>query len=334
MMVTWGGMCGSVSGMNEQGLTVTINAAKSVIPTSVADPVSLIAREVLQYAGNIKEAYAIASKRSCFVSESFLIGSAHDNRAVVIEKSPYAIALYEGEKNQVLCTNHFQSEAFVNDSINVRHMRRSASYPRYLRLKELLAQYGSISVMDAARILRDQRGTANADIGMGNEKVLNQLIAHHSIIFKPEQRLVWVSSSPFQLGEYVAYDLRAILANPKMMQVQKQIYKKALTLPADTFLQGTAWQHYQEFRQTTALIVANKGNEDEAITEDVLNKYLALNALFFYGYEVCGDYCYRTGAYQKALDYYKLALGKDIPTLDERERIESKVTECQKKTDE
>ncbi|HMJ46594.1 MAG TPA: C45 family peptidase, partial [Ferruginibacter sp.] len=75
MSVTWGGFIGTVSGMNEKGLSVTINAAKTDIPYGSATPVSLVAREILQYAKNINEAIAIAKKRKMFVSESFLVAS-------------------------------------------------------------------------------------------------------------------------------------------------------------------------------------------------------------------------------------------------------------------
>ena len=234
MSVTWGGFIGVVSGMNEKGLTVTINAAKSSIPSGSATPVSLVAREILQYAANIDEAIAIAHKRTMFVSESFLVASAADNKAVIIEKTPDTLDVYDPKSDNIPCANHFQSKALVGSEPNIEQMKESASAYRYKRLQELLQEKEKNTVQNTVSILRDRKGLHDANIGMGNEKALNQLIAHHSIIFEPEKLLVWVSTSPWQLGEFVAYDLNKIFAM-NGLQENHEIYDSTLTIAPDTF---------------------------------------------------------------------------------------------------
>ena len=44
-----------------------------------------------------------------FVSESFLVASAADNKAVIIEKTPDDLDVYDPQKDFIVCTNHFQS---------------------------------------------------------------------------------------------------------------------------------------------------------------------------------------------------------------------------------
>src|SRR5450432_1682468 len=188
MYVSWGGFIGVVSGMNEKGLTVTINAAKSDIPSGSATPVSLVAREILQYAENIQEAMSIAKKRKMFVSESFLIGSAEDNKAVIVEKTPDSIGLYDPGKNEIICANHFQSRELSGLTSNQTQIRQSASDYRYHRLEELLTAVPKNSIAQTVKILRDRDGLENTDIGLGNEKSVNQFIAHHSIIFEPQKK--------------------------------------------------------------------------------------------------------------------------------------------------
>ena len=131
MFVTWGGFTGAVSGMNETGLTVTINAAKSDYPTGAATPISLLAKEILQYASTIDEAYKIAESRKTFVSESILVASAKDKKTAIIEKSPTKIGLHLTDKDYIICANNFQSEEFVNDPMNIENIRTSSSQYRY-----------------------------------------------------------------------------------------------------------------------------------------------------------------------------------------------------------
>lgn len=322
MFVTWGGFTGVVSGMNDKGLTVTINAARSEIPTNAATPVSLLAREILQYAGNIREALEIAGRRKMFVSESFLIGSAADHKAVVIEKTPDKLAVYDPKQDHILCTNHYQSAAFEQQDLNKQQKERSASVYREARLKELMEQQYPLTPKKVAAILRDRKGLQGADIGDGNEKAVNQLIAHHSIIFKPDSLQVWVSTSPWQLGTYVCYDLRKIFALKGLHQ-DVAVADNDKNIQPDPFLATAEFGRFMQYHNGKVAL-QKKQPVDTAVVANAV-------PAFYDGYRIAGDYSWSKGWYAAAIGYYQQALKHEIATVDEREHMEHKIEEGRKK---
>lgn len=322
MFVTWGGFTGVVSGMNDAGLTVTINAAKSKIPFGAATPVSLVAREILQYAGNLKEAVAIARSKNMFVSESFLIGSAADHKAVVIEKTPDELEIYDPAGDNILCTNHYQSTHFANQVLNKEQKDKSASIYRYQRLQELMQRSYPLTPEKVAAILRDRKGLRDADIGNGNEKAVNQLIAHHSIIFSPDSLRVWVSTSPWQLGAYVCYDLKKIFSLHGL-QRDTAVALNARNIAADSFLKSMAYQAFLNFR-SNKLSLSRKGAVDTGLT-------VRSNPHYYDAYRVAGDYCRERGWWQAAINYYTAALQHEVATITEQEAIRKKIASCERK---
>ena len=322
MTVTWGGFIGAVSGMNEAGLSVTINAAKSDYPLASATPVSLVTREILQYAKNIAEAIAIAKKRNMFVSESFLVASAADNKAVIIEKTPTALDVYDPHKNFIVCTNHFQSNGLARSKKNLEQLSESASPYRYERLTELLNANGKNTVQKTIDILRDRKGLHNADIGDGNEKAINQLIAHHSVVFEPQKQIVWVSTAPWQLGQYVAYDLKKIFAMHGLKK-DEEIADSNLTIAPDSFLLTNEYKNFESFRKFKQRIA--DGNKIDA------DSLVATNPQFYHAYILAGDYLYKQNDFKKALHFYKVALTKVIATKKEEDHIKDQVKKINKK---
>jgi hypothetical protein len=256
MMITWPDLIGVVSGMNEKGLTVTINASKSAIPSQAATPVTILAREILQYASDIREAWSISEKRKLFVSESIMIGSAIDHKTAIIEKSPEQSGLVMSGSDRIICSNHFQGRPFADDERNLRNIRESDSFDRYKRVEELIDRQRTFGVGDVVNLLRDQRALGDRDAGMGNQLAINQLIAHHAVVFKPDSLLVWVSTAPWQLGKFVAYDLKRIFKlESKDIRSDREIYSGALTIPPDTFLNTPAYHNFRQFQAGTGIKV-------------------------------------------------------------------------------
>lgn len=319
--VTWGGFIGVVSGMNEQGLTVTINAAPSEIPYGAATPVSLVAREILQYAKNIKEAIAIARSREMFVSESFMIGSAKDQKAILIEKTPSQMDIVEPKDELITSTNHYQGATLGHTQLNLKAMETSASVYRQNRLLELIRQKAPLNTQKAADILRDKNGLGNKDIGLGNEKAINQLIAHHSIIMMPDSLRMWVSASPFQLGAYVCYDLKKVFqehSKPKNGTVSEASF----LIEPDSFLRTPEFTKFEYFRTVKNSLLYDY---DHQYIFDI-DRFLASNSNYYDTYSILGDQYAQQGNKDLAKEMYNEALKKEIATQQERSVIQKKIS--------
>lgn len=325
--VTWPGMTGVISGMNEKGLTVTLNAAKGKIPMSASLPVSLLARQILQYAGNIEEALEIARRGKTFVSETFLISSREDSRAVVIEKTAKATAVHEGvrdgEGGRIICTNHFQSAELLDDDYNKENMSASDSTYRYARVSELLDSIGPVGVGEAVSVLRDRSGLAGAGIGEGNPKAVHQAIAHHSVLFCPESLKMWVSTEPWQSGEFICYDMEKAFSS--VMVPGTSLALEELSVPADEDYIIKVYPGLMEYR---SLCSECKAATRKKIRFDVSRRkrMVTLNPEYYETYEIIGDNLMSAGCREEAMSYWLKALEKEIPTEQIRNNLNKKIS--------
>lgn len=322
MSVTWGGMIGVVSGMNINGLTVTLNAAKSSIPGGSATPISIVAREILQYASTIDEAVSIAKKRKIFVSESILVSSAKDNRAITIDMTPDSIAVFDPSGSYLIATNHFQSPELKGSKKNLEQIRESASMYRYERMMELVDTTGTNTPEKTAVVLRDYLGKGDRAIGLGNEKAVNQFICHHGIIFSPHDKKVWISINPWNLGEFHCYQLDKVFAIDSV-NAGFQVSSTEYSLPSDSFLLTHAYGQLQQFKLLKESVIEGK--------EIAPDEIVRLNPEFYQAYVLAGEVLYRKEKFEEAKAYYLQALEKEIATIPERKYIEEQVENCNSK---
>jgi hypothetical protein len=238
--------------------------------------------------------------------------------------------IYEVQNTkEIICPNHYQGKEYTNDLSNLKNQIESSSLYRSIRLKQLLGKYDTLNFVEAATILRDQKGLNDKNIGMTNEKSLNQLLAHHAVIFMPKSQLMWVSANPFQCGEFVCYDLKAVFEKAKTLNTNEAINVSKFTIPADPFLKKQGYKNFIFFKQIKNYIqfLTKKATKNE-LPPNLENAFIQCNSQSYYMYQILGDYFLSRNDKEKASKYYELALTKEVATLKEERQIRESLTKC------
>jgi tetratricopeptide (TPR) repeat protein len=259
-----------------------------------------------------------------------MVGSANDNKAILIEVSPTKMDVYDvPNSDQLICSNHFQGDEFKNDKRNQEQIVNSHSEYRFERMQELLAENPKVNPEIASEILRNKNGLKDIPLGYGSEKALNQLMAHHGIIFKPKEKLVWVSANPYQLGEFVCYDLNSVFGERKNDSLNS-FQKENLNIAKDPFLETVAFRNYKKFKIEDHKIDSLLENKETISTEFIQN-YQSLNPDYWVVYYKAGLYFYQIKDFQQAKLNFEKALTKEITTLPEKEKIEKYLKKSKRK---
>jgi len=250
LSVAWPGMAGAVTGINERRIFCSLNGAHSADKDNIGTPVSIVVRQVLQYAGTLDEAIAILTDAQVFVSDSFLLADGGNGTAAVVEKSPGRTAVRRMDDRVLLQANHFECAEFANDEGNREYMDVGTSVKRHRRLAQLVTT--EMTPEKAVAILRDTSGSDGTPLALGNRGAINPCIATHSVVADVTAGILWVSRGPHQLGAYDAYTI-ANFGEPI-----------APTIPASPLL-----ERYEALQEARALI--EHGGREQLIQALVLN---------------------------------------------------------------
>ena len=199
-------------------------------------------------------------------------------------------------------------------------MAEGATVYRWERTRELMEKVKLHDEVTFARILRDRDGLGDTPIGMGNEKAVNQLIAHHSVIFRPGQLKMWISTFPYQLGTYLCYDLNRVFADTT--GVSDQLYTDDHSIAEDPFLSSESYRKFELYKYETDRLKAMIENKQPGgADEKMLADYLELNPAYYYPYFLVGEIHRLKGNKQRAEELYNESLAREIPRLVDREQV-------------
>ncbi len=209
LSVIWAGMVGVVTGVNEKGVYISLNAAASDDSKRLGTPSTLVILKALQFANNAEEAKKIIEDASMFITDIFIVGdkSQHLYR---IEKSPQKFESIELKEASVI-TNHLIGKTWTNDKTNERRKREITTLTRSERGELLLKGLQKENSQDLTHtmlsFLRDKRDAQANLYSFGNHNAIDSLVATHSVIYDAAHSLLYVSESPGLSNKFLGFDL-------------------------------------------------------------------------------------------------------------------------------
>jgi predicted choloylglycine hydrolase len=179
-------LTGTLDGMNEYGLSVTYNLARSVDERQCYVPTSMILQEMLETCKNTQEGVNFLTKAKTGGHDGIITLADAEDNIKTVELSCQHVKIQEPESDIMINTNHFQTP-------EMKSIEKVPVYPnsirRFERAKCLLENKKNINENFIKAVLRDhgiQNSPCDATICMHGK----QFGTCRSMIMYPRKRLI------------------------------------------------------------------------------------------------------------------------------------------------
>ena len=158
-------LSGALDAMNEQGLAMTYNLARSVDEPECNVPTSVILQEMLEACKNTQEAIDFLAKAKTGGHDGVVTLADAKGNLETVELSCRHLKVREPEGNVVVSTNHYQTAEMKSVEIPYEKAQKVQGYRtspiRLERAKELLRNKGNVGEELIKSVLRDH-GSENS----------------------------------------------------------------------------------------------------------------------------------------------------------------------------
>ncbi|MCG8424060.1 MAG: C45 family autoproteolytic acyltransferase/hydrolase [Proteobacteria bacterium] len=206
--IGWPGLVGVVSGVNAEGIAVMVHPVRTsdIAVTRNAQPVTLMARDILENARTLNEAIAIAQHATPLGAAAFVIADGSARRWAVVERSPTRFAVAR-DMQPCAVTDILTADPFEDDADNDRARRIRPASMRRKRVRALLRRRAE-APGDYAAMLRDHRDAEGAPLPPGHRGAVYDASAVHAALFDVSGMVLWVADRADARARFRAFDLR------------------------------------------------------------------------------------------------------------------------------
>lgn len=224
LSVIWAGMVGAVTGVNDRGVYISVNAAGAAAYRRHATPSTLVVVKALMEADSAAEAVRLIEESEVLITDLYVVADPRDEGFYVIEKTPDRFHTTR-HLEAAAVANHLPSPEFEDDAINVFRMREQTTVARLARGTELVRRVAppperpdwspEQASVAMASLMRDKRGPGDVERHLGHREVMDALITTHSVIYDTASQQLWISGGPSVVGPYLGFDLARSFAEQR-----------------------------------------------------------------------------------------------------------------------
>lgn len=228
-----------ITAMNAAGLTLATHAHFGARISLRGTPIVILGDRVIRHAKRLAEAVDLVRAAPRIANWSFVMSSASENRAIVMEMTPDRHHVREMEGPALIHTNYFHGSLLQKTEVSLCHSYAADLRGRFCNMEQTLQKITDSGARVDAPALARMLGSHEDGLD-GETRIVGNTVSVvstvQSVIFAPGEQIAWIGArgeSPAALGGFLQINCNDFWADP-----EGHVHTISNTYYPESFLRG------------------------------------------------------------------------------------------------